>query len=111
MTHTNPKIINAIQNAVNLILNTEQDACNAIDSGGKCTYCYDASDIENEATDITVTLTIEANPPADYFENEDGEIFKRAVDDAELEEEAQRIIYELNAHKTHRGGGCGKCRK
>ena len=65
----------AIQNAVNAILNNEPDARKAIDSGGRAIYIHEATDTEGNAPDIKVTLIIDNATPADYFENEDGEIF------------------------------------
>ena len=102
----------AIQNAVNAILNNEPDARKAVDSGGRAIYIHEATDTEGDGPDIKVTLIIDNATPADYFENEDGEIF----DEEELEDEARRIIYELQGREhrkehRHNCGGCGKCRK
>ena len=100
----------AIQNAVNAILNNEPDARKAIDSGGRAIYIHEATDTEGDGPDIKVTLIIDNATPADYFENEDGEIF----DERQLEEDANRIIYELQDRQTrreHNCGNCGGCRK
>lgn len=111
MTHINPKITNAIQNAVNLFLNTDYDACRAIDSGGIVTYSYEASDENPDAPDIIVTLTVEAKEPANYYDQE-GEIFdKNEISDEEFEEEANRTIDEISRHSPFCCGGCEKCRK
>lgn len=99
----------AITRAVNAIINDEPNTLEAIESGGRALFIYEAEDQNGISPAIVATLTIEAAEPADYFEDQNGEIFTAE----ECEEEAQRIIYELQAkhHKKHNCGGCRKCRK